>query len=1394
MPEFDRLYLDMNGIIHCASHNNSEEELEKQEKQQQEEDDNGKNGGGGVASPPKYGIPPITDEQIFQNVCYYVDRVVGDIVQPKQLVFLAIDGVAPRAKLNQQRSRRYRSGTEQEIEMHLMTLQRVQEGKEDDLSKEYLIEADGGAFDGYRPHRDRGAQRFSGTIDDVSSTASISAGGPGVSTAEDGVPGFHSNEITPGTPFLHKCSQHILKFIRHKLQTDPKWHDLTIVFSGHDVPGEGEHKILEFIRHEKHKPNYDPNTSHCIFGQDGDLIMLGLAMHEPHMCLLREEVVFDPARRKAIETLAKLENEKLLLGERENGDDSGNDSSGNNQPPLSAAVQSYIHNANFELLHISVLREYLGLEFETSEFYPKSRYDLEATIDDFVFMTFFVGNDFLPHMPALDIGDEAFDLLFYAYKKNRGKWLKDGLYRRTITVGPDGKKGKPKFKTVNHPYLTDAGTITSGTRLEGFLVDVGSYEDPYYHNKRETKEEENDRMRRADEKAGRESLIPSQEILDRVEMAGRSAYVDMLLKNSQTEDDKTGVLEEGEGQVNEDSFKPVTSSTVPDAELVKKLGGVLRGSLSPDEGGVAKVDSKKDDNVDGQSLVDLKGRYYYDKFGYSPFDAEKHISLRKAYITGLVWNLEYYYKGVVSWEWFYPYSYGPMLSDLVNINSILSEIPFSATANTNKRDGKRQVDGEPLRPFEQLLGCLPPSSSYLLPEPYRWFMTSPDSPLIDFYPDSFTVDMNGKRWPWEAVTLLPFIDSKKLIEASRTLIDESLLTEEEKRLNQFGETHVLARSLEHDDAVKAEPLNDSVWAKVVNDANVAFQPQLLDGTKTPGASFPTLKDAPVTRLNRRKAFLNVFGLRSRYRTAMLEMEDELPAFPPTPLLAQHFIGTTVNFRYPILYEGFVCSVADSTTLYRGNEKPQTYSEEAQMKRPALLAKMFKELQIGEGRTGTGGFVLPKADITLTVRPLEAIKTLPDGTKAKVYAKNEIEIPFVAALFSPSCRDPRLDVPAKLEENPFIFGGQSQLDKYVIHEQGKASAIDNKLDILSEKHAKNSTGAKKMSAAGYSRGFATFLAKKDGARDYRFPNNRRPPHRSFHSAANIARRGGPRQRVIGAAGVMAVSAFFFTACMLQVDAAHIGGVAKSIFSRHGLGGQMTTEKATPHLSTSTLMLRGGDLEQGGDMFPNFTPPLEFAHGTTTISFVFQGGIVAAVDSRASIGNFVGSKTTQKVLPVSKNILGTMAGGAADCSFWIRLLRSEAKMHELLHEGRGISVARASCIISNAMYQNRGLDLSVGTMIMGYHHREGFNIYYVDNTGVRIQGDMFAVGSGSTFALGILDTEERRFDMTEEEAVSLGIKAIRHATLRDAMSGGYIGVYLITKDGWRKVFSGDLASIR
>lgn len=247
--------------------------------------------------------------------------------------------------------------------------------------------------------------------------------------------------------------------------------------------------------------------------------------------------------------------------------------------------------------------------------------------------------------------------------------------------------------------------------------------------------------------------------------------------------------------------------------------------------------------------------------------------------------------------------------------------------------------------------------------------------------------MNGKRWPWEAVTLLPFIDSKKLIEASRTLIDESLLTEEEKELNKFGDAYIFTRD---GNAINMEPIDQGKWKNIEKDADVAFLPQINPGTVLPSPCFPTLMEAPIRQLNRRKIGINVFGLRSRYRTALLEI-DELPPLPPAPLIAKSFIGTTVYFRYPFLQEGFVCAVSDSNATYRGKEKPRKITGEEREQRRLYLAKMYKHSEAGTGMVGTGGVMLPPTDITLTLRPLSGVETLSDGSQVKVFAKFEVEV-------------------------------------------------------------------------------------------------------------------------------------------------------------------------------------------------------------------------------------------------------------------------------------------------------------------------------------------------------------------------------------------------------------------
>lgn len=72
-------------------------------------------------------------------------------------------------------------------------------------------------------------------------------------------------------------------------------------------------------------------------------------------------------------------------------------------------------------------------------------------------------------------------------------------------------------------------------------------------------------------------------------------------------------------------------------------------------------------------------------------------------------------------------------------------------------------------------------------------------------------------------------------------------------------------------------------------------------------------------------------------------------------------------------------------------------------------------------------------------------------------------------------------------------------------------------------------------------------------------------------------------------------------------------------------------------------------------------IRFAHGTTTLAFSFKGGIIVAVDSRASMGQYIGSGTVKKVIEINPYLLGTMAGGAADCSFWERDLGRRCKLY-------------------------------------------------------------------------------------------------------------------------------------
>ena len=336
-PQVDNLYLDMNGIIHNCTHPNDFEATRK--------------------------AP--TEKEIIQAIFAYIEKLFN-AVQPRKYFLMAIDGVAPRAKMNQQRQRRYRSG----YEMMVAREEALKRGE--DLPEEKDV--------------------------------------------------FDSNCITPGTDFMVMLTEHFHYFIQMKLQTDTAWQNVKVIFSGHDHPGEGEHKIVDFIRGRKSEPGYSPHETHCMYGLDADLVMLALATHEPHFVLLREVVTFGHADRSRKEREKRIEDEARGI----------------------VASKAFQKEDEWVLFHIDILRDYLRIEVidnlaaTVNTLHGKlsaeaqtimGRLDFERIVDDFVFMCFFVGNDFLPSIPTIGINDGHLHGMLELYRDQfliKGEYLTEG--------------------------------------------------------------------------------------------------------------------------------------------------------------------------------------------------------------------------------------------------------------------------------------------------------------------------------------------------------------------------------------------------------------------------------------------------------------------------------------------------------------------------------------------------------------------------------------------------------------------------------------------------------------------------------------------------------------------------------------------------------------------------------------------------------------------------------------------------------------------------------------------------------------------------------------------------------------------------------------------------------
>uniref|UniRef100_A0A493U3T8 5'-3' exoribonuclease 1 n=1 Tax=Anas platyrhynchos platyrhynchos TaxID=8840 RepID=A0A493U3T8_ANAPP len=574
IPEFDNLYLDMNGIIHQCSHPNDDDVHFR-----------------------------ISEDKIFADIFHYLE-VLFRIIKPRKVFFMAVDGVAPRAKMNQQRGRRFRSAKEAE-----------------DKIKKALEKGE------TLPTEAR----------------------------------FDSNCITPGTEFMARLHEHLKYFVNMKISTDKSWQGVTVYLSGHETPGEGEHKIMEFIRSEKAKPHHDPNTRHCLYGLDADLIMLGLTSHEAHFALLREEVRF-----------------------------------GGKKSQRACAPEE----TTFHLLHLSLMREYIDYEFSPVKDKIPFEYDIEKIIDDWILMGFLVGNDFIPHLPHLHINHDALPL----------------LYRTYMAILPElgGKDYLHLFCNLLLPYSTFSIPLIFLNLNLSWQFDREHFSEVFVDLK------------------WFESKVGNKYLNEAAGIAAEEARNNKQKKQKAQENSLClAALEKNE---------VVTSRTVLE-------------------------DEPEDDDLFETEFRQYKRTYYMTKMGVEVVSDDFLADQAECYVQAIQWILHYYYHGVQSWSWYYPYHYAPYLSDIRNISEL--EIKFEL--------------GKPFMPFEQLLAVLPAASKDLLPKCYQHLMISQDSPIIEYYPPDFKTDLNGKQQEWEAVVLIPFIDERRLLQAMEPC--NKYLKEEEKRRN-----------------------------------------------------------------------------------------------------------------------------------------------------------------------------------------------------------------------------------------------------------------------------------------------------------------------------------------------------------------------------------------------------------------------------------------------------------------------------------------------------------------------------------------------------------------------------------------------------------------------------------
>ena len=554
---------------------------------------------------------------------------------------------------------------------------------------------------------------------------------------------------------------------------------------------------MEFIRSQRANPEHDPNTQHVIYGLDADLIMLGLGTHEPHFRVLREDVFVQGAKKKHCQICGQAGHEAAAC--------TGEIKEKSGEFDEKAARFS---KKPFIWLHVDILREYLQVELDVKD--QGFSFDLERAIDDWVFMIFFVGNDFLPHLPSLEIRDGGIDTLMAIWKDNlplmRGyltrdgsveldkvQYVLDGLAKQEDAIFQRRRQAEERYEERQKRRKLEQEGRNAGRNGRGNSDARPGHEDailsaPPNSSKLRGRPVPNSApppmiplMRPGDLSPDTKKLnydmVMNREGIRKANLQNKSAA--QALK-SQLLADKPAESAASESQsVDCMPPKPCTEpAVVPAKRKASEMESEPETPKQPDS----------EPPVDTVRLWEsgYQDRYYEQKFHVDPKDIEFRRKVAAAYVEGLCWVLRYYFQGCPSWNWYYPYHYAPFAQDFKDVGEL--EINFNLAT--------------PFKPFEQLMGVLPAASKHNLPVPFQKLMTDKDSAIIDFYPEDFPIDLNGKKMAWQGVALLPFIDEKRLLDSVKDIYP--LLSAEDSARNAMGHDTLLV-SDDHplyDDAVK----------------------------------------------------------------------------------------------------------------------------------------------------------------------------------------------------------------------------------------------------------------------------------------------------------------------------------------------------------------------------------------------------------------------------------------------------------------------------------------------------------------------------------------------------------------------------------------------------------------